>query len=87
MKTLRVLAIAIAMALSTLVVAHENRAQQAPRIGCVVGAIHGGTLQSAGEGAVVGGIAGGIVGGIAGFFVGGVGAIPGAEIGVAVGGF
>jgi len=91
MKNLRVIAIAFAMTLSSLVAAHRIGAPNTQQIGAIVGYVEGGDLKSAAEGAVIGGVAGGVVGALIGGLLtipaGGVGAIPGAEIGVAAGGF
>jgi len=91
MKNLRVIAIAFAMALTTMVAAHENSAPKTHQIGAIIGYVEGGDLKSTAEGAVIGGVAGGVVGALVGGLLtipaGGAGAIPGAEIGVAAGGF
>ena len=90
MKNFRVLAIALVLGLSSLAAAHSNTSQRTPEIGGAVGYFLGGDLHSTAEGAVIGGVAGGVVGALVGGLLtipaGGAGAIPGAEIGIAVGG-
>ncbi|HEU4391463.1 MAG TPA: hypothetical protein VFV34_26970 [Blastocatellia bacterium] len=91
MRNIRILAVAMVMLLSAMATARMNRTSQTHHIGGIVGYVEGRNLKSAAEGAVIGGVAGGVVGaligGLATIPAGGAGAIPGAEIGVAVGGF
>ena len=90
MRNLRVIAIALAMALSTLVAAQGNKTPETQQIGAVAGYCIGGDFHSTATGAVIGGVAGGVVGALVGGLLtipaAGAGAIPGAEIGIAVGG-
>jgi hypothetical protein len=91
MKNMRVIAIAVAMTLSTLVAAHGNGAPQAQQAGLVYGLVSGDSASGVAGDAVIGGVAGGVVGAIVGGLLtlpaGGAGAVPGAEIGIAIGGF
>ncbi|HEU4391459.1 MAG TPA: hypothetical protein VFV34_26950 [Blastocatellia bacterium] len=91
MKNLRVVAVAFLMALSAVATGHAGRTSQEQQIGGIVGYLEGGTLRSTAEGVVIGAVAGGVVGavvgGVATLPVGGEGAIPGAIIGGAIGGF
>lgn len=87
MKKFRVVAIALAMAFSTMVATQSNRT---PQVGVIYGIATHGSAKDVAEDAVIGGLVGGaagaLVGGLLTLPAGGEGAIPGALIGGAIGG-